>query len=488
MALTTKRIIALPSQTDPQEGDYLAIDNATSGTHKIPVGRIGVEVDDTLTEQGKAADAKAVGDALEAEQTARQQADTTLDGKITAEAQAREEAITDLKSDLNLIASIDEPIIDLIDEPITQGYLNTSDGSFTATSGGSTQWTTDPVALEQGIDYTLEIQIVNVDDETQFTSPRAVCIYNSDDSYSRNVSIPSDLDKIKLSNNESYIKVNYNLSVATNSVKIFRIFPTEDSEVKVTLNENVVIPQLAQFENDRKKYIGARRCAIAFILDGDYDLNATMEDLFYSNGVKIGFAPQYTTNFANNSKATYLEWQEKGHEILAHSSYVLTDGAYDDAVAKGYIKSAYTTFTGYGFIIGGLIGSGGKIADKYISTVQKYFRYCASENNHSGSYTGTGAEPCLYFRTNAPFHLWRYSMQSSTLQQMKDAVDRAIDTTGLLLFYGHAISTNNDNFTSENVQALLSYIATKTPEIEIVTPCEAINEYYTIRYEDIATS
>ena len=65
MALTTKRIIALPSQTDPQNGDYLAIDNATNGTHKIPVGRIGVELDDTLTEQGKAADAKAVGDALD---------------------------------------------------------------------------------------------------------------------------------------------------------------------------------------------------------------------------------------------------------------------------------------------------------------------------------------------------------------------------------------------------------------------------------------
>lgn len=56
MALTTKRIIALPSQTDPQEGDYLAIDNLQGGTHKIPVGRVGVEVDNTLTEAGKAAE------------------------------------------------------------------------------------------------------------------------------------------------------------------------------------------------------------------------------------------------------------------------------------------------------------------------------------------------------------------------------------------------------------------------------------------------
>lgn len=394
--------------------------------------------------------------------------------------------VADLKSDLNLIATINDPVIDLIDEPVTQGYLNASDGSFTATSGGSTQWTTDAIVLEQGVDYTLEIAIVDPSDVIQYTTPRAVCVYNLDNSYSRYISIPADLDEINLSNNESYIRVNYNLAVETNSVKTFKIYPTGSSGVKVTLNENVVIPQLEQF--DHRKYIGARRCAIAFILDGDYDLNATMEDLFYANGVKIGFAPQYTTNFPNNSKETYLAWQAKGHEILAHSSYTLTDGAYDDDVAKGYIKSAYTTFTGYGFVISGLIGSGGKIADKYIPTVEKYFRYCASENNHSGSYTGIGAEPCLYFGTNAPFHLWRYSMQTSTLQQMKDAVDRAIDTTGLLLFYGHAQSTNNDNFTSENVQSLLEYIASKAPDISIMTPSEAINEYYTIRYDDVVTS
>lgn len=69
MALTTKRIIALPTQTDPQEGDYLAIDNGMNGTHKIPAGRIGVELDDTLTEAGKAADARATGDAIDALRT-----------------------------------------------------------------------------------------------------------------------------------------------------------------------------------------------------------------------------------------------------------------------------------------------------------------------------------------------------------------------------------------------------------------------------------
>ena len=87
MALTTKRIIALPSQTDPQEGDYLAIDNLQGGTHKIPVGRVGVEVDDTLTEAGKAADAKAVGDAL---------------GEIRSQAEATDDAIDELRSQIEV--------------------------------------------------------------------------------------------------------------------------------------------------------------------------------------------------------------------------------------------------------------------------------------------------------------------------------------------------------------------------------------------------
>lgn len=424
-----------------------------------------------------------------------------VEESIPADYTALSAQVSQLQADLNELATFESynPIVDLKDYPVSQGYLNTSDGSFTATSGaGSYQRTTDPIALNSGVSYTVVFS--GHSEETTITNPRAVCVYRNDDSYSRYISIPIGLTSIELTGNESYIRINYNAQ----TVDTFNYYPTGQTEPinTTTLNEDVVIPQTETLETEISSidtrvtaleqkddiYIGARRCAVGFIIDGDYDQNAIMENAFYSKGVKIGFALPYTTLFQNNSKDTYLEWQEKGHEILAHTSYTLTDGDHDDEVAKGYIKSAYTTLTGYGFNIYGLIGSSGKIADKYIPTVRKYFRYCASENNHSGSYTGTGAEPCLYFGTNAPFHLWRYSMQTSTLQQMKDAVDRAIDTTGLLLFYGHAQSANNDNFTVENVNALLDYIASKAPDISIMTPSEAINEFYTIRYDDVVTS
>ena len=100
----TKRIINLDEQSEPQSGDYIVTDNQTSGTKKTPASALAKAAD-------LAAEQTARQQAIEAEAQARQQADTTLDGKITAEAQARanaigaeqtarEQADADLKSDL----------------------------------------------------------------------------------------------------------------------------------------------------------------------------------------------------------------------------------------------------------------------------------------------------------------------------------------------------------------------------------------------------
>ena len=74
-------------------------------------------------------------------------------------------------------------------------------------------------------------------------------------------------------------------------------------------------------------------------------------------------------------------------------------------------------------------------------------------------------------------------MQLSTLQQMKDAVDRCLSENALLLFYGHAQSTNDDYFTAENLDALLTYI--ESVGVQIVKPSEAIKNFFTVRYDDI---
>ena len=180
----------------------------------------------------------------------------------------------------------------------------------------------------------------------------------------------------------------------------------------------------------------------------------------------------------------YLEWQSKGHEVLSHGTYVLNDSAsYTEEEVKAIIENSYNTLVNQGFNIKGFIGSSGKVADKYLKYVRDYYEYSATEPNHSGAYSGTGAEPCLYFKTDAPYKIWRYSIQGSTLEQMKSAVDKSIETNGLLIFYGHAQSTNNDNFTTTNLTALCDYILSK--KCKVLTPYEAIKEYYSVRWEDI---
>jgi hypothetical protein len=237
-------------------------------------------------------------------------------------------------------------------------------------------------------------------------------------------------------------------------------------------------------------YLPYRRPLIAFIFDGEYDMNDDFKALFDSHNVKCGYALPYNTTFSNTSKANYLNWQSAGFEILAHSAVAVgTNGSSTDEQIKKIVKDSYKTLYDFGFNIHGFVALQGNAKPIAIKTAQKYFDYGATQPNHSGAYAQTFpdlVESNLYFDADAPYKLWRYSMQTSTLQQMKDAVDRCLSTDGLVLFYGHANSSDLQNMTLENVGALLTYIEGK--DIPIVAPHLAIEDYYSIRYQDVVTN
>lgn len=405
-----------------------------------------VELDTTLTQSGKAADAKAVGDAV-------RYLDETLLGK-------------------------EDPCVMDMETEFAQGYLDTSTGNFIA---HYKHRTSDFIELEDGVVYQCDIEFVN--NQGNLQTYATVGYYNADKSFSRWASMPADITNIRLKNDEKYIR----MWVSGQQINLLRMYPKDVGyEPVVTLNPNLEVPQLDGVYRDLDRmqsapYIHARRPVIAFILDGEYDRNATMEAIFSRHNMCIGFAPQYTTGFGNNSKETYLEWQKKGHEILAHGNYILKEGNYTDEQIAEYIKASYTTFKGYGFDVHGFIGSGGKVDEKYVPLIKKYYDYAATENNHTSS--GSITESCLFFGTDSPYNLWRYSIQRSPLDSAIAAVDRAMETGGLLLFMGHAQSTDIDYLTDENVEALLTYIEQVGATVK--TPYEAIKDYYSIRYDDI---
>ena len=419
-----------------------------------------------------------------AAQSAKTAAQTAQTGAETAAASVQSSAaqiatnaedISQLKSELSDITDTYYPCIIDMDTSFLNGYLDSS-GNFVATS--NTQWTTDFVECEKNVPYKCDINLTLADDSTQ-TYPRALFVYNTDKTLSRKLTLPSDL-VFTLTDGEKYIRLNYNARTL-NSLAVYQAKNGDETVISVD--------GLSEVESKDTNYCHARRSIIAFILDGDYDLNPTMEAIFANHGYRIGFAPQYPTfgyDYIGPNKVkyqNYLDWQKKGHEILSHLNYSMSDSStYTDAQIIGFIAESYTVMTGCGFPCHGAIGSGGKVADRFVPYIKKYYDYAATEGNHYGSST-----PCLAFATDNPYHLWRYSMQTSTLAEQKNAVDDCIANVGLLMFYGHALSSNDDYFTAENLEELLTYIDGKVAnnDCKVMTPYKAISDFYSIRHDDL---
>lgn len=123
---STKRIINLPAESGPAEGDVFVVDNESTGTKKLAITNF---VDKSLTEEGKAADAKAVGDALK---NIVVDVDETLTQEgVAAEAKTVGDEITKLKEDLFATA------VKIETELTSGGYVKYTDGTITSTSSNS---------------------------------------------------------------------------------------------------------------------------------------------------------------------------------------------------------------------------------------------------------------------------------------------------------------------------------------------------------------
>lgn len=350
------------------------------------------------------------------------------------------------------------------------GYLNSS-GEFVASSG--TQRTTDYIKLDRNVPYTLDIEGI-LDNSNVSKVPRTLCIYKSDKSFSREISsiYATAYENIALINDETYIRVNYNYA-KLNKLEMYYASGRSHGKIPDNISEKRNIDHISM----------SRRPTIAFILDSDYDRNDIIIEAFENNGINIGVALQISSLFMTNTEEFYHNFESRGNEVLVHGHYNMGPSTtYTDEQIKAFIEKGCADLLQKGFEVHGLIGLSGNIQDKFIPTVEKFYDYCSSVSNRSGNETAY-----IEFENNSPFKLFRYSMQLSTLEQMKNAVDECISNNGLLLFYGHAESANVGNLTVENVNALCAYVNSKS-DCKCATPYKAIKDYYTIRYSDIVNS
>lgn len=430
---------------DPVAGlvsDWLA-DNITQPTTPA--------IDASLTVSGAAADAKAAGDAI-------RENDTVIDASL----------------EYNTFNILDGGTVD------ETTLLNYQDGStspsnafFTITAdissyGGALLHTYNSAA--SGTTYTRFAFFDSADSYISGAYPN--------EASRAGIPIPLNASKIKVC--ISYVGGNVNNGKPTEYWASI-VYPKDDNAyLAPVVNYN---KKMEVFTTNRK----ARKAVVSFTLDGEHDYNQRFVNVATKKGIRIGLAPAFNTNFPYQKLGVYKTWEKYGHEILVHSGVNIGSGSpYTEQEIADYIKNAYDTFTGYGFNIRGFVAYQGNSTEFSRNEASKYFDYGYMMANHAGQSAAPLNEPCIYIDGTSrrePMTMFRYSMQGSTLQQQKDAVDLCISTGSLLNFYGHAESSDLQNMTLANFESIIDYCIAN--DVTILPPWESVQQYFSARSTDI---
>lgn len=256
----------------------------------------------------------------------------------------------------------------------------------------------------------------------------------------------------------------------------------------VSTDQFTAIDTVARSEIDNlkgKNISNIRLPCINFQFDDGASKDADIVDIFDNYSFKCGFA--LPTNIASSAFPDYLTYQENGYEILSHSTdgTGMNDATIDPATIEGKLQSSKSALEALGFTIKGFVTPNSTMAEVFKPILRKYYEW--AETIYFGAYTGTGQPYMKPF--NGVYNGWRVSLQSTTLANQKAAVDACIENYGCLTFYGHAAALDTtDYLTTENLEALLTYIAGKVSNGEVIvgTPSEVILNYFSVRNDDVS--
>lgn len=222
---------------------------------------------------------------------------------------------------------------------------------------------------------------------------------------------------------------------------------------------------------------------INFQFDDGAEEDADIAAVFDAYNLKCSFAILSTVSMAD--QAVYLGFQERGFEILSHSTDggTMNDPEIDPETLKTKMLTAKTILENKGFNIRGWVTPSSQMADVFKPLVKKYYDY--GFTNYYGPYYADSAEKEPYSTIEkSPYELFRVDL-SSGLENIKTAVDRCIENSGFLTFYYHGADMNESMYS--NLEGILAYITEKSTAEECVClpASAAFDYYYHVRHEDI---
>ena len=377
---------------------------------------------------------------------------------------------------------IDSKLVNLFDGYVPRGQIFWNNGTG-ASATNSSFFSYEDVAIPDDVKTIFPYNAFAPANNYYYI--RSICFYNSSGTFISGVSGNASTVANGVPVPTGAVKLNASLNFNSNKIAEHYLSTKQGNVNDYTLKDEIKV-----YDNN------IRKAVINFQFDDGDANDASIVAIFDSYGVKCGFA--LPTNISSSRFPDYLGYQDKGYEIMSHSTdgTGMNDATVAPATIETKLKTSKETLEGYGFKVNGFVTPSSNMAEVFRPLLRKYYQW--AETIYYGGYTGS------YSGSRAPFmkpydgcyNGWRVSLQTTTLENQKAAVDACVAKGGILTFYGHAASLDTtDYLTTANLQALLYYIllhysgtAASTYNDGIIkTPSEAKRLFFNARNEDIAT-
>lgn len=228
---------------------------------------------------------------------------------------------------------------------------------------------------------------------------------------------------------------------------------------------------------------------VTFVFDDGTAGDANAVNVFKKHGKRCSFA-LISSIVSNERYLDYLRYQDDGFEILSHSTDGRTMNGYSsaditvEADAIACMVNSKRTLMDYGFDIHGWVTPSGRLNPAWVKDVKLYYDYGFVLANMT-SYSDAETQTPYFPRNTSAFSVFRVSLQNTTLEMCRAAVDLAISNRAMVVFYGHSVQeTSSDNLTIGFLDDLLTYIDTLRNDVQVLPCNSAMKYFFKVTHED----
>ena len=275
------------------------------------------------------------------------------------------------------------------------------------------------------------------------------------------------------------------MSVCFNSLRATEMYCglNPDNINTYALNSQVKVNSSQIVNGDANKMANNIRFpAICFEFDDGHANDADIVDIFTAKGVTCAFAL-----ISNTTHANHLTYQNQGFEILSHSTdgTGMNDATVEESTIETKLKTSLEALEAEGFVVKGFVTPNTNMNSKFKPLLRKYYQFATTDM--LGTYTGEQIP--FMSPVNGIYNGFRVSLQTTTLEKQKEAVDKCIENYGCLVFSGHSAELDGSSYlTTTNLNELLTYINTQVSNGKCIigNPSDVIIPYFATRNDDVS--